>query len=174
MYKPIYKTNDLILGTGKSTIVTGWTDKRQVAKYFDKEDYAAIGNLYDSFIGIDFLIANVLANPCIASIEVYCDYKNELSVSSLTALYYLFNEGYTETSNGFLINSYGKVSKAFSSEDIDDFRAIPFGFHDSIEKVKEGLNSCKNFESKRVKKVIELNTVIESILPTGRLYNYSL
>ena len=71
-FNPIYKRNQLILGNPESSIgiVTLWTDRRRVAERLDKELYAAIGQLYSSTRGLDFLVRNLLANPQIRHLVV--------------------------------------------------------------------------------------------------------
>ena len=66
-FKPVYKTNSLILGNPDSPtgIVSCWTLKRKVAERLAPTDYAAIGQLYSPTQGIDYLVRNLLANPSI-------------------------------------------------------------------------------------------------------------
>ncbi|MBF2097554.1 MAG: thymidylate synthase [Gloeomargaritaceae cyanobacterium C42_A2020_066] len=64
-YRPLYKPNQLICGTGHTVIITGWTVKEMVAKRLEPQDYAAIGQLYSPTRGIDFLVRNLLFNPYI-------------------------------------------------------------------------------------------------------------
>ena len=176
MYNPIYKENDLILGTGKPIIVTGWTDRRQVAKHFSKDEYAAIGNLFDPDIGLDYLIANVLANPDVDSIQIYCDFRNELSRKSVTPLSYLFFKGYSKTPDYYLINGGGggRISNIFTEEDIDTFRQISFQWSQSIRQLKDNLDYANLFTSNRIARIVELPVTVKDILPPGKLYNHCL
>lgn len=68
MYKPICQEENLILGSGSTVIVTGWTPKETIAKHLKNDEYAAIGNLYNSSTGVDYLLRNIIANPCIRNI----------------------------------------------------------------------------------------------------------
>jgi len=67
MFKPIYKSNSLILGNPDSPVgvVTLWTLRKKVAERLDANDYAAIGQLYSPTQGVDYLVRNLLANPSI-------------------------------------------------------------------------------------------------------------
>jgi thymidylate synthase len=62
-YKPICRANELIVGTGRAIIITGWTPKERVAKLLEPHEYACIGNLYSPMYGLTPLIVNLLANP---------------------------------------------------------------------------------------------------------------
>jgi len=62
-YHPLYKPNQLICGTGHTVVVTGWTVKESVAKHLDREQFAAIGQLYSPTRGISLLVRNLLYNP---------------------------------------------------------------------------------------------------------------
>ena len=62
-YNALYKPNQLICGQGQTAIVTGWTVKQSVAKCFQPNEFAVIGNLYSPTRGISPLIRNLLANP---------------------------------------------------------------------------------------------------------------
>lgn len=174
MYNPIYKNNDLILGTGKPAIITGWTDRRQVAKHLDSSEYAVVGNLFDPDIGLDYLIANVLANPQVNSLKLYCDPKNQLSIESLTPLWKLTYRGYIEKLDYYAIqdSSRGRVSKKFTVEDLEVFRRIPSQWVYSIDSLKESL-CIMEFNTRKVR-VIELSSMVKEILPPGKLYNHCL
>lgn len=88
-YAPVYKSNQLILGTGCVVIITGWTPRQFIANKIDKSQYAVIGNLYSPGRGINFLVRNLLANPQVQSavllsatkedansgaVECFCDF----------------------------------------------------------------------------------------------------
>lgn len=63
IYSPVFQDKNLIIGTGDTVIVTGWTPVGRVAKLLDKSQYAAIGSLYSPARGLNFLVRNLLANP---------------------------------------------------------------------------------------------------------------
>jgi thymidylate synthase len=174
LYNPIYKKNDLILGSGKSAIITGWTDKRQIAKHLDSSEYAVVGNLFDPDIGLDYLIANVLANPQVNSLKLYCDPKNQLSIESLTPLWKLTYRGYIEKLDYYAIQDScrGRVSKKFTVEDLEIFRQISSQWVCSVNTLKESL--CFNVFNTRQARVIKLTTTVKEILPPGKLYNHCL
>jgi thymidylate synthase len=62
-YKPLYKPNQLICGTGQTAIVSGWTVKSAIGKKLQPNEFAVIGQLYSPTRGINFLIRNLLCNP---------------------------------------------------------------------------------------------------------------
>ncbi len=62
-YLPKYKSNQIICGNGLTAVVCGWTPRLAVAKALQKEDFAALGQLYSPRRGINFLIRNLLLNP---------------------------------------------------------------------------------------------------------------
>jgi len=62
-FKPVCRQKDLIIGTGRAIIVTGWTPKEVVAKKLEPHHYAVIGNLYSSRYGITPFLVNLIANP---------------------------------------------------------------------------------------------------------------
>jgi len=68
MYQPIYRSNSLTIGQGEPIIVTGWTPQHRVTKYLTKRDYAAVGQLYSTSVGVSYLLRNLLANPWIRHI----------------------------------------------------------------------------------------------------------
>ena len=47
-YKPLYKPNQLICGTGQTAIVSGWTVKSAIGKHLPSQEYGAIGQLYST------------------------------------------------------------------------------------------------------------------------------
>ena len=67
-FTPKYKPNQLICGTGKVAIVTGWTPMKLVADRLKEEEYGVIGQLYSPVRGTSFLIRNLLLNPQINTI----------------------------------------------------------------------------------------------------------
>lgn len=69
-YLPKYKSNQIICGHGVTAVVCGWTPRLVVAKALQKEDFAAIGQLYSPRRGINFLVRNLLANPYVRYLVV--------------------------------------------------------------------------------------------------------
>jgi thymidylate synthase len=72
VFRPIYKANSLILGdpTSPVGVITCWTLKARVAGELNRDQYAAIGQLYSPTKGIDYLVRNLLANPTIRCLIV--------------------------------------------------------------------------------------------------------
>ena len=69
-YDPIYYQKDLILGSGSSIIVTGWTPKERVQRFLEEKHYAVIGNLYSASYGLTPFFVNLLANPL--NWDIFC------------------------------------------------------------------------------------------------------
>lgn len=111
MFKPIYVPNQLILGTGKVAIVTGWTPKERVAKKLTPSDYAVIGNLYSPTRGINFLIRNLLANPQVSSIVILDATREDKNSGSCQCLKDFFDNGVAKG-----VNDVGKECWVINSE----------------------------------------------------------
>lgn len=93
MFTPLYKPNQVILGTGAIAVVTGWTDKKAIAKKLDPSEYAVIGNLYSAARGIDFLVRNLLLNPQTWDVVIISATKPDLNAGSAMCLYDFFLHG---------------------------------------------------------------------------------
>ena len=96
MYQPICKQQQLIIGTGKIAIATGWTPKETIAKQLDPSEYAAIGNLYSPTRGISPLIRNLLANPHVRELVVLEATKADKNAQAITAIADLYANGFTK------------------------------------------------------------------------------
>lgn len=128
-FKPLYKPNQLIVGTGRTAIVTGWTVKEFIAKQLDKSDYAVIGSLYSSTRGIDFLIRNLLANPHVTKVVIMACTKEDSNSGSTKCLLDFFTHGFYEGVNDvgkkcWVINSSvkGFIDKEILKLALDVFR----------------------------------------------------
>lgn len=69
-YTPLYKSGQILLGTGHPVIVAGWTLAKTIAAKIPSTDYAAIGQLYNPARGINLLVRNLLANPPVRNLIV--------------------------------------------------------------------------------------------------------
>lgn len=101
MYTPKHKPNQVITGTGSVVIVTGWTIKKRVSEKLEPHQYACIGNLY-SRRGLNFLIANILANPFVSHIALLNATKYDENSGSVQCLFDFMENG---VSRGF--DDYG-------------------------------------------------------------------
>lgn len=121
-YKPIHKPNQLIIGTGHTAIVTGWTVKKAIAKRLDSLEYAAIGQLYSPTRGINFLIRNLLANPQVRYLIGIEATKEDENAGGVQCLMDFFDCGVSEA-----ITDTGKPCWKVNSE-ITGYidREIPF------------------------------------------------
>ena len=93
MFNAIYKPNQLIIGTGCIAICTGWTPAKSVASKLDPSDYAVIGNLYSASRGINFLVRNLLANPCVRHLVVMNSTREDKNSGSVQCLQDFFENG---------------------------------------------------------------------------------
>lgn len=100
-YKPLYKPNQLLYGTGQTAVVTGWTMKQAIAKKLHPHEYAVIGQLYSPTRGISFLIRNLLANPHVRFLVVLNATKEDKNAGAgiclLDFFRYGFEKGYSDT-----------------------------------------------------------------------------
>ncbi|NEQ97246.1 MAG: thymidylate synthase [Cyanothece sp. SIO2G6] len=93
-YKPLYKPNQLICGSGHTVVVTGWTVKKAIAKQLEPHEYAAIGQLYSPTRGISFLIRNLLANPHARFLVVLNITKEDKNAGGSQCLLDFFRNGF--------------------------------------------------------------------------------
>jgi thymidylate synthase len=93
-YNALYKPNQLICGTGKTCVVTGWTVKNIVAKHLQRSDFAAIGNLYSPTRGINFLIRNLLANPHVRYLVILNGTREDRNSGGGKCLLDFFRQGF--------------------------------------------------------------------------------
>jgi len=93
-YKPLYKPNQLLYGTGQTAVVTGWTMKQAIAKKLHPHEYAAIGQLYSPTRGISFLIRNLLANPHVRFLVVLNATKEDRNAGAGMCLLDFFRNGF--------------------------------------------------------------------------------
>jgi thymidylate synthase len=63
VYRPKYKAQSICCGSGTVVLCTGWTASEQLTKFLDKNEYAAVGELYSATRGINLLVRNLLLNP---------------------------------------------------------------------------------------------------------------
>lgn len=94
-YKPICKQNQLILGTGTTAIITGWTPKEQIAKHLEPHQYAVIGQLYNPVRGISPLIRNLLANPHVDAVCLLSATKEDENAKAIDCLAHFFEYGFS-------------------------------------------------------------------------------
>lgn len=95
-YQPLYKPNQLILGTGRIAICTGWTPKEIIARKLQPHEYAVIGSLYSAARGINFLIRNLLHNPHVRHIVIISATKADVNSGAGECLADFFEYGFKE------------------------------------------------------------------------------
>lgn len=93
-YKPLYKPNQLICGTGHTAVVMGWTVKQAIAKQLQPHEYAVIGQLYSPTRGISFLIRNLLVNPHVRFLVVLSATKEDQNAGGSACLLDFFRYGF--------------------------------------------------------------------------------
>lgn len=149
-FKPIYKANQLITGTGKMAIVTGWTPKEIIAKKIAKRNYAVVGQLYSPTRGINFLIRNLLANPHVRGITILNGTKEDKDAGGCQCLLDFFRYGVkkstTETGREcWLIESpiTGYIDQEIPIEALETLRHN-FAVYD-VEKIAEAIPYINKF-----------------------------
>lgn len=100
-YNPICRANELIVGTGRAIIVTGWTPKERVVKLLEPHEYACIGNLYSPMYGLTPLVVNLLANPYNWDVFILSATKQDEVARACECLDDLLTKGFTKQSNGY-------------------------------------------------------------------------
>lgn len=98
-YNPLFKSEQLKIGTGHTVVVTGWTPKEAIAKKLDPEEYAAIGQLYSPTRGINFLIRNLIYNPQVRYLVVLNGTKADANAGGCRSLLDFFCQGFSEGVN---------------------------------------------------------------------------
>jgi thymidylate synthase len=116
---PLYWKENLIIGNVKSNlgVATLWTPKEKFLEFFDKKDFAVIGQLYSKDEGINSLLRNCLANPLIRYIFLL---GVDLSGSGQT-LINLVERGVDENHNIFGAEN-AVIDKEISRDAIELFR----------------------------------------------------
>jgi len=128
-YRPLYKPNQLICGTGQTAIVTGWTVKQAIAKKLQLSEYAVIGQLYSPTRGISFLIRNLLYNPHVRFLVAISATKQDINAGGCQCLLDFFHNGFIpgESDTGrpcWIINSEitGYIDIEIEASALEDLR----------------------------------------------------
>jgi len=182
-YNPIYKPDQLILGTGRTAIATGWTLKSTIAKKLDPSEYAAVGQFYSINPGINLFIRNLLANPSVSHVVAIAATKEDVNSGSCYALADFFLTGVTQGKSELHRDCWvtdgvpGYLDLEIPKHAIDDLRArIKFSFFTSvkaaIQKIKYIAESAPqtNQTEPQIFSIPELKT---SINP-GTLYGHRI
>lgn len=116
---PIHVKKELMKGNPDSQvgIITLWTKKEDIKKELNESYFAMIGQLYNSYTGISYLVRNCLANKNIR----YLVMVGEDISGSGEALKSLFEKGVDEKNNIIGVNNAG-IHKEVPRESINDFR----------------------------------------------------
>lgn len=106
-YKPVIDKKNLIIGTGREIIITGWTPKEKVYnKLKDLElDFAVIGNLYSPMLGLEGIFINLLANPYDWSISTLEELRQDLISPGVAALHEFFKRNYYIDKDRYVITN---------------------------------------------------------------------
>ncbi|OCQ94620.1 thymidylate synthase [Oscillatoriales cyanobacterium USR001] len=149
-YKPLYKPNQLICGTGQIGIVTGWTVRQAIAKHLSSDEFAVIGQLYSPTRGISFLIRNLLANPHVRFLVVLNATKEDINAGGCEGLLdffrYGFSEGKSDTGRKCwtINNKYKSRISGYIDIEIEAY---------ALEKLRESVE-CK--EAKSISEAVSL------------------
>lgn len=155
-YKPICRANELIVGTGSSIIITGWTPKERVAKLLEPHEYACIGNLYSPMYGLTPLVVNLLANPYNWDIHLLSATNQDKVAGAIEALYYFlkghyFFDGTYKVTRGKEGDIIGSLSNVFDPKalrkavDSWSFRLWEFE-NNKIEDLVECVKSAERWK----------------------------
>ncbi|MEG5035306.1 thymidylate synthase [Microcoleus sp. AT3-D2] len=93
-YVPLYKPNQLILGTGQIAVVSGWIDKGAIAKKLEPEEFAVIGQLYSAISGINYIIRNLLYNPHVRHLVIVNATEEDNNSGAAKCLLHFFRHGF--------------------------------------------------------------------------------
>jgi thymidylate synthase len=128
-YTPKYKPNQILLGSGKPVIVSGWTTQKTVSQRLDPEYYAAIGQLYSATRGISFLLRNLLVNPQCRQLIILNGTRMDQTSGAVIALRDFFQNGFEkfhsdETGECWKIRSsvFGSIDINLPQECLEDIR----------------------------------------------------
>lgn len=97
LYTPRYKAKQLILGTGRTVIVSGWTVRKVLAAKFNPSDYAAIGQLYSAARGLNILVRNLMANPQVRNVVVLSATEEDRNAQSCDRVWDFWQYGVTKS-----------------------------------------------------------------------------
>ena len=170
-YTPIHKPNQVVTGTGRVCVVTGWLPKDSIKSRTNKSKYAAIGNLYSSSRGIGFLIRNLLANNHVRFIVIIESTKQDKNSGSSRCLFDFFSNGVTKQSdiNGrecWKINSdvAGFIDIGVHSDSLDYIREhVKCVLVNSVEEAVSAINYFSEIEIVDAPKPLPIN--IDAPLP---------
>ncbi len=138
-YKPLYKQNQLICGTGHTALITGWTVKQVVAKHLRPDEFAVIGNLYSPTRGISVLIRNLLANPHVRFLVILNATKEDANAGGCECLLDFFRNGFEPGKSDTGRNCWVIKSKVIGYIDIEIEES-------ALEQLRQSVK-CKEFNS---------------------------
>jgi thymidylate synthase len=166
-YKPLYKPNQLICGTGQTAIVSGWTVKSAIGKKLQPNEFAVIGQLYSPTRGINFLIRNLLCNPHVRFLVILNATKEDRNSGAAACLLDFFRNGF-------------EAGKSDTGRDCWLIKSSIFGYID-IEIAAEALELLRHsIEWKEAKNIAETVTFVkdfaqkESVEPWGEPVTFPL
>src|SRR6476661_11163793 len=166
-YKPLYKPNQLICGTGQTAIVSGWTVKSAIGKKLQPNEFAVIGQLYSPTRGINFLIRNLLCNPHVRFLVILNATKEDRNSGAAACLIDFFRNGF-------------EAGKSDTGRDCWLIKSSIFGYID-IEIAAEALELLRrSIEWKEAKNIAETVTLVnffaqkESVEPWGESVTFPL
>lgn len=150
-YTPKYKPNQILLGSGKPVIVSGWTTQKTISQRLDPEYYAAIGQLYSATRGISFLLRNLLVNPQCRQLIILNATKMDQTSGAVIALRDFFENGFEEfhsdeTGDCWKIRStiFGSIDINIPEECLEDVRnSVQIFYTESITRCVDAAMEIK-------------------------------
>ncbi|MEG5173450.1 thymidylate synthase [Microcoleus sp. B3-D7] len=183
-YKPLYKPNQLICGTGQTAIVSGWTVKSAIGKKLQPNEFAVIGQLYSPTRGINFLIRNLLCNPHVRFLVILNATKEDRNSGAAACLIDFFRNGFeagkSDTGRDcWLIKSsiFGYIDIEISAEALELLRHS-IEWKEAIN-IAETVTFVKSFSEKAVVEpwgetlTFPLVEIVPTVLP-GQKYGHRI
>ncbi|NJO93620.1 MAG: DUF4346 domain-containing protein [Hydrococcus sp. RM1_1_31] len=152
-YKPHYKPNQLICGSGQIAIITGWTVRQSVAKHLNFEEFAVIGNLYSPTRGINPLIRNLIANTHVRFLIILNATNEDKNSGSCKCLIDFFSQGFSKGKSDTGRDCWVINSKIKGYIDIEIPAEVLKKFRESIQwqeakTIRETIDFVKYFYQK--------------------------
>jgi thymidylate synthase len=183
-YNAQHKPKQLICGYGQIVVVTGWTLSKSVEKHLQKEDFAAIGQLYSPTRGINLLIRNLLANPHVRYLVALNATREDKNAGAIECLLDFFRNGYKQGrcdtgKDCWVINSdfRGYIDLNIKAEYLEKLKNSLIW--EEVKSISEAVKLVKHFHSYPLEvwgsspKLEEIPIVSPNILP-GRRYGHRI
>jgi thymidylate synthase len=167
-----------LVGSGQTTVVTGWTVKQAIAKHLHSYEYAVIGQSYSPTRGINLLIRNLLANPHVRFLVVLNATKEDKNAGASQCLLDFFEQGFQEGRSDTGKPSWIICSRIPGYIDLEVDRAALEQLRQSlivkeVQSISEAVIETRNFASVTQQpwgspRAFPMPRVTPSVLPGNR------